>query len=101
MPGIKARRFVVISMHFLGDGSFFEAESDDGGPTHEGYLATYRVSESSLTLTAANPGGPSCVGTYAFTITDGRLRLHVLRQCNGPDGPFNTALFATFPYRRG
>jgi hypothetical protein len=39
----RARRFVVISMHFLADGSFFETESADGRPAHESYLATYRV----------------------------------------------------------
>jgi hypothetical protein len=95
-----ARRFVVISMHFQSDGSFFETESADGGPAHEGYLATYRVSGSSMTLTSANPGD-SCVATYAFTITDGKLRLHALRQCKGLDGIFNTTLFASFPYTGG
>lgn len=95
----RARRFVVISMHFLSDGSFFETESADGGPAHEGYLATYRVSGSSMTLTSANPGD-SCVGTYAFNITDGNLRLQVLRQCKGDGGRFNTTLFASFPYTR-
>lgn len=95
-----ARRFVVISMHFLSDASFFETESADGGPAHESYLATYRVSARSITLTSANPGD-SCVGTYGFTITGGKLRLRVIRQCNGADGPFNTTLFASFPYTRG
>jgi hypothetical protein len=97
---MEARRLVVLSMHFLSDGSFFETESDDGGPAQESYLATYRIFGSSLTLTAANPSGHSCVGTYAFTSRDGRLRLHVVRQCNASDGAFNTALFATFPYTR-
>ncbi len=87
-------------MHFLSDASFFETESADGGPAHESYLATYRVSARSITLTSANPGD-SCVGTYGFTITGGKLRLRVIRQCNGADGPFNTTLFASFPYTRG
>ena len=95
-----ARRFVVISMHFLADGGFFETESADGRPAHESYLATYRVSGTSLRLTSANPGD-SCVGTYAVTMTGERLRLHVLHQCSGGDGAFNTALFGTFPYTRG
>ena len=94
-----ARRFVVISMHFLADGNFVETESTDGGPTHESYLATYRVSGTSLRLTSANPGD-SCVGTYAVTMTDERLRLHVRHQCSGGDAPFNTALFGTFPFTR-
>jgi hypothetical protein len=94
-----AQRFVVISMHFMSDGRFFETESADGGAAHEGYLATYRVDGDSIRLASANPGD-ACTSTYAFEIVDDMLRLHDLHPCDGPSAVYNAVLFATFPFSR-
>jgi hypothetical protein len=96
----NTKRYVVISIH-LSDGSFTEYESSDGSPAdEESYLASYRESGPTMTLTSTNPGD-TCVGTYRFSISNGTLRFHVLHQCHAHDAPYNTTLFATYPYTRG
>ena len=90
-----AKHDAVITLRFQG-GSFVEFESGDGGPPITGYQATYRISTVG-TLTIASP---ACTGTYSFRVQEGQLRLHVIHQCARHDGPYNTTLFASFPFTR-
>jgi hypothetical protein len=97
--GGGTRHTVMISIQFQ-DGIFMDFEAADGGAPHEAYLATYKESTSStMILTSTNPGD-RCVGTYAFDVKGDVLRLHALDQCKDNDGPYNTTLFASFPYTK-
>jgi len=93
--GGGATRFTVITLRFQ-NGTFIEFESGDGGPTLPEYQATYRISSGVLTLSAPSRRH-GCTGTYGFEVDGPRLRLHVIHQCRGHDGPYNTTLFASFP----
>jgi hypothetical protein len=97
--GGGAKRFVVISIQFM-EGSFTEHESADGGIAQEAYLGSYKETGSKMTLTSRNPGD-SCVSTYTFAIRGKELRLRSVRPCNAHDGPYNTTLFASYPFSRG
>jgi hypothetical protein len=92
------KRYVVITLRF--DRSFTEFESADGMAAEQGYSATYRIVDDH-TLTIASSGNDlSCVGTYRYDVEGDTLRLYVIKQCRIIDGPYNTALFATFPFTR-
>jgi hypothetical protein len=93
--GGGAKRYAVITLRFQG-GTFLQFESADGGPPVEGYRAPYRVPRPGV-VTIVNS---TCTGTYGFRVEGRRLSLHVVRQCRGHDGPYNTTLFATFPLTR-
>jgi hypothetical protein len=93
--GGGATRYAVITLRFEG-GAFVEFESGDGGPPVTGYEATYAVSKEGI-LTIAEP---SCTGTYSFRVEGRRLRLTMRRQCARHNGPYNTTLFASFPFNR-
>jgi hypothetical protein len=44
------------------------------------------------------PTHPLCIGTYRFVVTADTLRLNVVKQSSASsDGPYGTALFASFP----
>jgi hypothetical protein len=90
--GGGANRDAVITLRFQ-DGSFVEFESADGGPPVKGYQAPYRVSNPGVVTISS----PRCTGTYSFHVAGQQLSLHVIRQCRGHDGPYNTTLFASFP----
>ena len=99
--GGGTKHTAVISIEFQ-DGDFTEFEAADGGAPHEAYLATYaKTAPSTLVLTSANPDeNVPCVGTYSFDISGHVLRLRLLHQCKGHDGPYDTTLFASFPYTK-
>jgi hypothetical protein len=98
--GGGARRYAVITLRFK-SGYFSELESGDGRPSVVGYTATYRVSGRTLVLVSLRPDPTVCTGIYTFTIRGSQLRLHVRRQCAARhDGPFNTTLFASFPFTK-
>jgi hypothetical protein len=90
--GRGATRYAVITLRFR-NGSFVQFESGDGGAPVVGYEASYTVSRTGV-LTISSPG---CTGTYGFSVASRRLRLTVIRQCAGHDGPYSTTLFASFP----
>jgi hypothetical protein len=89
--GGGAKRYAVITLRFQ-DGSFVQFESADGGPPVKGYQAPYRVSQPGMVTIA----DPQCTGTYAIQVAGRQLSLHVFRQCQRHDGPYNTTLFASF-----
>jgi len=61
-----------------------------------GYIARYQVADDgSLTL-----DNPACIGTYRYDQSGDTLRLRVVKQCSGHEEPYNTTLFATFPFTR-
>ena len=97
--GGGTKHYAVITMEFAG-GLFTETESADGGTPIEGYLAAYtETASSSIVLRNLDPSD-HCVGTYSFDVSANTLTLHTMHQCSGNDGPYNTTLFATFPYTR-
>ncbi len=65
-------------------------------------MPTYRVSgPRTLVLVSLQPDPAVCTGIYAFTIRGRQLRLRVRRQCaERHDGPFNTTMFASFPFTK-
>jgi hypothetical protein len=92
--GDGAEHYAVITLRFEG-GSFVEFESSDGGPPIAGYEATYTVSSNGVLTIAAR----TCTGTYSFSVEGDQLRLTVIHQCVR-DGPYNTTLFASFPFTK-
>jgi hypothetical protein len=90
--GGGARAYAVITLRFE-DGTFVEFESADGGPSAKGYQSPYRIS-GPQTLSIVDP---RCNGTYSFQLVGEQLSLHAVQQCSRHDGPYNTALFASFP----
>jgi hypothetical protein len=40
------------------------------------------------------------VVTYRYEVRGDTLRLRILKQCAGGDGPYNTVLFASFPFNK-
>jgi hypothetical protein len=93
------QRYFVITLRF--DRSFTEFQSDDGKPAIQGYSATYMiVGDHSLAIGNRTEDAGACVGTYRYQVRGDTLRLRVLKQCAGWDGPYNTALFAAFPFTK-
>jgi TRAP-type C4-dicarboxylate transport system substrate-binding protein len=93
--GGGAQHYALITLVFK-DGIFDEYESGDGRPQVNGYEALYKIAPDG-TLTLAAPG---CAATYRYDLGGDTLRLHVVTQCSGHDGLFNTTLFASFPFTR-
>ena len=79
----------------------------DGGGTitsHLFYGSTYEIADNG-TLLINTPHVPtlenaSCHGTYRYMMSGDHLRLHVVKQCSASNGPYGTALIATFPMTR-
>jgi len=63
-----------------------------------GYNTLYRVNgDGTLTLWSGDCTHPAM---YRYDLTSKTLRLHTLTQCSSHDAPYNTALFASFPFTR-
>jgi TRAP-type transport system periplasmic protein len=93
--GGGATQYAVITLTFQ-NGVFKMYESGDGGPRAIGYEARYEVTpDGTVSLDA-----PPCLGTYRYDLTRDTLRLRVVEQCSVIDGPYNTTLFASFPFTR-
>jgi TRAP-type C4-dicarboxylate transport system substrate-binding protein len=93
--GGGAKQYAVISIA-LQDGVFKEYESGDGGPPVNGYEGRYsQVNDGTL-----NVDSGSCTGTYGYELSGDTLVLRVLNQCSSHDGPYNSTLFASFPFTR-
>ena len=93
------KKYAVITLKLLG-GTFSEFESGDGSPPVQGYEATYEISSGDVLTVSTPPGENACTGSYSFNVEGNELRLHVIKQCASHDGPYNTTLFASFPFTR-
>jgi TRAP-type C4-dicarboxylate transport system substrate-binding protein len=90
-------QYAEITLTFQ-DGLFIESESADGGPSVNGYEAHYDVANDS-TLRLDDPRS-LCLGTYRYDLQGDTLQLQVVKQCSQHDAPYNSTLFATFPFTR-
>jgi TRAP-type transport system periplasmic protein len=96
--GPATEHYAVITMLFE-SGPFVELESGDGGPNQPGYYANYQVGADD-TLSLDDPTDPPCFGTYRYDLSGDTLRLRVVKQCSSRNGPYNTTVFASFPFTR-
>jgi TRAP-type C4-dicarboxylate transport system substrate-binding protein len=89
--------YAQVALRFQ-DGSFAEFESSDGGSYDQGYNALYKDNgNGTLTLWSGDCTHPA---RYRYDLAGNTLRLHTLTQCSSHDAPYNTTLFATFPFTR-
>ena len=98
--GDGSKRFATITMKFQG-GLFHSFQSGDGRPPVLADVRSYVVANDG-TVTFTSTGASDCIGalTDRYDLKGDTLRLHVLKQCSGGDGPYNTTLYATFPFTR-
>jgi TRAP-type C4-dicarboxylate transport system substrate-binding protein len=96
--GFAASQYLTVTLQFQ-DGVFKEFESDDGSSPQQGYYATYLIGPDD-TLTMTGCPAPQVSQVFRFEVSGDTLRLYVVTPCTNEDGPFNAALFATFPMTR-
>ena len=89
--GTGAERYTVITLTFR-HGDFESYQSSDGGPTLLADESTYRIVGNSL----LSLGSGNCVERLRYDVTDGTLRLHMVKRC----GQIDAALYGTFPFTR-
>jgi TRAP-type C4-dicarboxylate transport system substrate-binding protein len=87
--GVENMGFAVITIVFE-DGDF------SGNYDHRTYVLG---DHGTVTL---HDNTPDCIGgvRYRYDLKDDTLRFHVVRQCSGGDGPYNTTFYASFPFTR-